>query len=432
MEGLGFDLSRVTGVDYDKALVEGYCDGLYPDAQWVIGDLSQAVSKAMVRRGSGTPRAYKLVNPGSNVQVQTGVSAYDNFKMRKRAHSTIYQLKRPMKFLYNSGHIDFCNGIGDVSPMAIRDCNGNKFNVPNMMTLGQTILGAASYPAIFAVTFLKGREAMPRWEKELIVPKSERWKRKHQQELYRKCDMHIAAECLINGPDLEFRDLLGLAAKRIKQKFRHNKAMLNTFQPLTRNGNLTSIGKAMARAEVTRQILDVYLFGTNLECTVLNVWGYQSAKGTPFCTFLLAVGPTAIPQKNQIGTRDLCVRAAIHQPMLWGHHNMTQEWGEKALKLYALDLCRGGYPVDRVAQILEMGHAKMKIAAWKAHDTMGTYIADRREAERNGFGFTLTHTSKHQRHRYGWGDTYIAEQMNENGERELITIPLLDRGRGII
>ena len=439
MQGLGFDLSRVTGVDYDANLVGGpdsvdpYCPGLYPEAQWVRGDLAQAVSAAMARRGSGTPRGYKLVAPGSNVQVQTGVSAYENFKKRTRQHSTIFQIKRPMKFLYNSGHIDFCNGIDAVSPMPIIDNNGDKFRVPNMMTIGQTILGAASYPAIFGITFLKGREFNPRWPKDLIVPKVERWKRKKQQELYRSCDMHIAAECLVNGPDLDFRQLNELAAQRIKRHWKHQKGMLNCFQPLNRNGNLTALGKAMARAETTRQILDVYLFGTNLECTVLNVWGYQSGtkekNGVPLCTFLLAVGPTAIPQENQIGTRDLCVRAAIHQPMLWGHHNMTLEWGVDALKLYALDLCRH-FSVDRVAEILEMGHAKDTITAWKAHDTMGTYLSDRREAQRNGYGFVLAHTSQHERHRYGWGDTYIAERTNSDGDRELVQIPLLDRGRG--
>ena len=419
LEGLGFDLTRVTGIDCAESEAT-YTQSLYQNAHIIHGDCAQVVAQAQINRGMGNQRHWKLL--GNQPLNSGGVVVPNNapaIKVRKRQHSTILQVQGSSRLLYNSGHLDFCNGIGGLAPTT---------DIPNMVTLGEAMLGASAYPAIFGVTLLKGRECAIR-DRELLVPNMPRATRKKARDLYRKCGMEVSAACFTHG-EFDPRKMIALAEKRLRRVFPHRRGVKSVFQPVNRNGNLTAIGKAMTRAETTRQIMNVYLFGTGLECTLLNVYAYHSGEhkagkktpgGTPFCSFVLCVGPRQAGDQIEIAVRT--------QPQLMQYHSVDLTTGEEAIKHYALDLLRA-FPRDRVVQILDMHHKRNSLAAWKAHQTMGSYAKEEQQIRKKGCGFNINLPSAEQRHTYGWGDLYIGQTRGEDGLRTLTAVPIEDLGVG--
>ena len=254
---------------------------------------------------------------------------------------------------YNVAHLDFCNQL----------------NVDNIYTIRQVALNAKK-PAYIGVTMLKGREQSSECKQKLMPPMSSAVRRRVRSYHIGQKDM-VAAHFLHATKPFDPRKAIKSAEELLRKGFdpHHDKTVPPSHSLFTANGRrLSGLGSAMARADVVHTLLDLSTWGTDVLTRVVLVTAYQSrtsyGHGTPFFTMGLAVeeGWDNYDKRTSL-LMDANSSLLFMRSLLGGYE-------KDCLKLMAVELANL-YSASEVAKILDVKTAQ--VAAWKAHNTMGTY-----------------------------------------------------------
>ncbi len=264
--------------------------------------------------------------------------------------------------LYNTAHLDFCNSI----------------SIDNMKTIVEVMRNIRK-PGIVAITMLKGRE-VGKQDFRQLVPKITSAQRRFARKTAASRGFYIQSHLMLSKRyKCELSHLMEMAEKEMRSFMGglQGWAEFNKHQPkncrmFKRTGSLTALGFAFKRLVLIRSILEAAMYGEEIHGYPVFCTTYQSktkhSQGTPFYTVAFMVSDN--PRDDHLIQSKLHECAAHH-----GHYFRSLMSGEEqlALKIAAAELSKL-YSAGQVAQMLDV--KKGRIAAWKAHDTMGTYGVD--------------------------------------------------------
>ena len=363
--GLGFDPKKITAVDRARELAE-YTGELYPESNVIYGDVATAAR----------------TDP------------------------------RPNDFTYNATHLDFCNGL----------------TVENIETIAHTVMGASTLPCWIGVTMMKGREQAG--DKSPLVPKMGRRERRELQKLCRKYypEDTVMPE-LYSGGSFDIVRYMAMAEQRLRMVNRWaceklqakypGARMTGRKFPFLRTGKLSCMGQNMVRADVLRQCVNAVLWRAGegrsaVRVRPVVVFGYHSGEGRKQGggTSFITIGMVAYSQQHSAYLNEV-----IDGPdsTLMTSENMRLDLGLRGLKHFAIDMSRG-FSSEEIALTLDI--KKGVIAAWKAHDTMGTYDDEIAEMTKNNIGCQFL--GDMVQCQLGWGKLASSLSMDDITEEEII------------
>jgi len=301
--------------------------------------------------------------------------------------------QRPGYGRYNAAHLDFCNGI----------------TPENLLAIADVIKGTSTLPCWIGVTVQKGREA--KGDKSLLVPN---WGRKDRREIGKLLKKKspgdgVSREMLSSGvfDPTKYLAMCESRARRIwKTKgltYRQVRKECGNSSPFLSTGRLSKTGQGMVRADVIRQCLNTMLLGVGAEAESIrlrcvHVSGYHSGEGRKQGggSGFVTIGFIAYVDWQGKLVDELCKKAGH---LLMTFENTDLDIGMRGLKHYAIDLTRA-FSSKQVGLMLDL--KKEVVAAWKAHDTMGTYDHEIAEMSKARLGASFYTTAMEQCH-LGWG-----------------------------
>ena len=335
-------------------------------AQWMTS-LNQPYLGSLVLAGHGGDISV-IKGMGMNQARVTAVDiCQDAVDYCKELHPEANVLKADAaqiskNILYNTAHLDFCNAI----------------SIDNMKTIVEVMRNIRK-PGIVAITMLKGREVGKQDFREL-VPKITSAQKRFARKTAASRGFYIQSHLMLSKRyKCELSRLMEMAEREMRSFMGGLKgwAEFNKHQPkncrmFKRTGSLTALGFAFKRLVLIRSILEAAMYGEEIHGYPVFCTTYQSktkhSQGTPFYTVAFMVSDN--PRDDHLIQSKLHECAAHH-----GHYFRSLMSGEEqlALKIAAAELSKL-YSAGQVAQMLDV--KKGRIAAWKAHDTMGTYGVD--------------------------------------------------------
>ena len=318
LKALGFNPGTITAVDTDKKKVE-LCQQLYPGIQSVVGEAGAVSSRAM----------------------------------------------------YNSAHLDFCNGL----------------TLENIETAARVAKNAAVMPSVISVTMMKGREAPAKYNRDLCPALNRSQRRSWLADIKKGRDEHgsgglVGAQLLKRG---SFDPLLCIQRAKNQLKniwpsdgshgFNYEKSgHKNRDFTIVKNGKLTPLGNGTARVAALRGCLEKLLIPHGIYITLGSVFSYHSkcekSGGTPFVAANLIICT---------GDQHAAIQQLLYKLAgdLFCFENIPGGESKTALREYALAACKG-LTSAQVGQLFDIPEGKVR--AWRAHDTMGTYADDKAAA----------------------------------------------------
>ena len=348
LTGLGIDPRTITAVDEAEREAK-YTAELYPDSTVILADVGK----------------YARVHPS----------------------------QRPGHGKYNAAHLDFCNGI----------------TPENLLAIAEVVKGATTTPSWISVTVQKGREA--KGDKAQLVPAWSRKDRRAMQKTLKRCypGDSVTREMLSSGvfDPIEYCRMTERRARQIYMEdgksYREVRKTLGNASPFLSTGRLSKTGQGMVRADVIRQCVNAMLLGVgsggeSIRLKCVHVSGYHSGEGRKQGggSGFVTAGYIAYVDWQEKIIHDLSENLG-HMLMTCG--NMDLDIGLRGLKHYAIDLTKL-FSSKRVGLMLDL--KKEVVAAWKAHDTMGTYDHEIAEMTKARIGASF-YTDKFEPCRLGWG-----------------------------
>tara|TARA_A100001015_G_scaffold301987_1_gene389632 strand:+ start:1357 stop:2718 length:1362 start_codon:yes stop_codon:yes gene_type:complete len=323
LEGLGVSPTTVVGAEDKFEHVAHYCRELHPGSTHIFGEAGDIARKGRDRYFFDPP------------------------------------LQRTLD--YNAVHLDFNNGL----------------TPKNLRTILDVATHGSSYPLFLGVTMQRGREFQAGVkDKGLLYEGLRRADRRALVSWSKKNDPigHHLLTTLRQNP-FDARKLLRMTRKilmdRIEQWHREGAAREEVARMLyKKNGDSTPLGGVFLRGHLLAQCLNslFYAHYYGLFAVPVFCYGYTShnetSEGTAFGTYGLAI----LPRQH----------LDFYQGILRGGNNLTRPFvgvfkvqeGHDLIRPYALamDKLYGG---KQAAAILDVSRGRL--AAWKAHQTMGTY-----------------------------------------------------------
>ena len=256
---------------------------------------------------------------------------------------------------YNAAHLDFCNSL----------------NVANLHAIRQVMLNAEK-PAYIAVTMLKGRESGSE-SKDILMPDVPgRVLRELRSVQLSKKNM-VAAHFYDPKKSFDPKRMIKSGEELVRQHFPEDPGAgtpaIQLYTP--RSNKLTGLGLALSRASVIMEVLRASLIAQGIFLRPVIVNTYQSrtkaGSGTPFFTvgFIVTDNEPDFQKTENLFKRDGLT--------LWHVLSLLGGLEKDCLRLMAIELAKW-YNAKDVAQILDISSGK--VAAWKAHETMGSYGGD--------------------------------------------------------
>lgn len=275
------------------------------------------------------------------------------------AHGDVAEVCKTVS--YNAAHLDFCNGL----------------SVDNLRTIKEVMLNADD-TAYISITMMKGRE-FGLESKDKILPKvSPKELRVHRKDCIDRKDW-IAAHFLDAKKPFDPRKMIEAGAKKVRVHFtpklytnKHGeREELQLYSPTGKN--LTGLGLAVARASVLHEILNACVWYHGIRIKPVLVTTYQSrtkhGNGTPFYTVGFVVSRE---ERVWLKVRKMLSPATSFSAQFMRMFSLLKGEEEISVRRIAIELAGSGmYSSEEVANILDINH--MKVAAWKAHATMGSY-----------------------------------------------------------
>lgn len=304
---------------------------------------------------------------------------------------------------YNSAHLDFCNGL----------------TLENIETFADVCLGAASLPAVINVTMMKGREASSKRNKNLI-PNMSRSQRRFAVKLAKKRGDLCGTQILKSGrfdPKIAIERAKHRLAKKFSRKRFPAKGFTGTkYEQLVsvvkKNGELTSLGNGMARIDALTHCAEYLLNPLGYAIFVSSCYCYHSkskdSNGTPFVSANIIV--CSVENHGDLikfiygrGDAILCFES------------LPGGDSKEALRHAALCACRG-IPTAAVAELFDI--SKDTVAAWRAHETRGTYGKEEDDPKfiRSVYGISKLERNDLKKYQStGWGNLVVrGEEENES------------------
>jgi len=149
----------------------------------------------------------------------------------------IIEVVRDHDVPYNVAHLDFCGGIRLVD---------------NIRTMAEVAANVYTHPALIAVTMLKGREGKASDALMAGVPRTLR--RRAQLAARKRGD--ALGEHICKGGAWDSLTALALMKEKMRAEVVLNKTLDNEHRMVKRNGNLTGLGMAQARATVLHHAVE--------------------------------------------------------------------------------------------------------------------------------------------------------------------------------
>ena len=196
----------------------------------------------------------------------------------------------------------------------------------------------------------------------------------------------------------------------IASRMREGRSLSN--QIYDRHSRLTPLGKAMVRSDILRQAVTAQLSDDNIVLRTVVVYSYHSGlgsqgSGTPFVT----VGFIVCHETQA----EIIDDAMMDLGCFFRYEQLPTDLGIRGLKHCALDLL-AHRSTKEAAQILDIRPGT--VAAWKAHDTMGTYRDEISEMAENYIGFTsFVGQGECKSCSYGWGRTSLKVHRPRSSEQ---------------
>ena len=260
---------------------------------------------------------------------------------------------------YNTAHLDFCNGL----------------SVDNLHTIKEVMISAVD-PSYISITMMKGREFGVESKDKLLPKVSSRELRHHREGCIDRRDW-ISAHFLNPKKPFDPRKMIESGTKKVRSHFpvkpydKNTGRALQLYSPSGKN--LTGLGLAVARAGVLHEILNACVGYYGIRIKPVLVTTYQSrtkyGNGTPFYTVGFIVSRD---ERVWERVQKILAPATSFSAQFMRMFSLLKGEEEISVRRIATELTGSGmYSCEEAAKILDI--KPMKVAAWKAHETMGSY-----------------------------------------------------------
>lgn len=322
LQGLGISPNTVVGCDVDEQAAN-YCRELYPGSTHILGEAGDIAVKGSDPFFFDPPLAQGLS--------------------------------------YNAAHLDFNNGL---TPR-------------NLRTMLDVATNASSYPLFLGVTMQRGREFQAGIKDKGLLYEGLRRDDRRALVSWSKKNDPIGYHLLTTPRKSTFdaRKLLKLTRKGLLDrldKWGAQGANRDEIAPMLykKNGDSTPLGSVFIRGYLLAQCLNSLFYAHYYGLFAIPVffYGYHShnrtSNGMAFGTYGLAILPY-----QKMGFYEGILRNGNNLNRPFVGVLQTQE-GHDLIRPYALAMDKQ-YGNKQAAAILDVSPGRL--AAWKAHQTMGTY-----------------------------------------------------------